>query len=614
MKIKHFFAGLLTFFVLSQNMAFAASGDFSDVPASNPNYTAIMYLKNLGIIQGYPDGSFKPNQTINRVEALKIILLSSKTNITSSAGTSGFRDVDNSAWYAKYILTGVQLGILQGYPDGSFKPDQTVNLVENLKMLFKAQNVDLSTVVVPQNPYADAFSNQWYSKYVEYAKEKNIIQADGYNKIYPGQGMSRGKMAEVLYRLIYVQTQGIGSYPVQNPPTLLLPPSPSPVPSPNPIPAPNPVPSPVPSPAPSPNPVPTPTPAPAPAGGLSVKVAGNHFVDANSKTVRLLGVNHSGQEFECIQSGTPGSLGWGLFDGPTDLASAQAIASWHANTVRLPLNEDCWLGINGVNPLYGCTAYQNAIKNYVATLHQAGLYVILDLHWNSPGDIPAAAQQPMPDADHAIDFWKSVATTFASDQGVVFDLYNEPFLYGSYMQNPAQDLWDCWLHGCDLNQYLTGGQPYTKPLVWKAVGMQTLVDTVRATGATNVIMVGGLEWANDLTGWLAHKPNDSLHNLAAAWHSYPGQTCSTQTCWDSVIAPIAAEVPIVTGETGDSVCNAVTYVPTFGIWANAHNLSFLGWTWNTWSDCDYVLIKDYSGTPTTNYGQTFHDLLLSANP
>ncbi len=432
MKIKYFSAGFVASFMLLLNMPFvyAASSNFSDVPPSSPNYAAIMYFKNSGILQGYADGTFKPDQPINRVEALKIILLGSQVSLTEMVGTGGFKDTDPSAWYAKYIMTGVQLGIIQGYPDGTFQAEQTVNLVENLKMLLMAQNVDISRTAVLKNPYADAFANEWYAKFVQYAKDKNLIDADSQNKIYPAQGMSRAKLVETLYRITYMEEHGLSSYSSSLP---------------------------NPSPAPIPEPAPAPTPSPNSPTDLSLKVVGNHFVDANAKTVRLLGVNHSGQEFKCIQGGTPGLLGWGMFDGPTDVTSAQAIASWNANTVRLPLNEDCWLGINGVNPQWGGIAYQNEIKTYVATLHQAGLYVILDLHWNAPGDIPAASQQPMPDADHAIDFWKSVATTFASDQATVFDLYNEPFLYGDYTQNADQDLWDCWLNGCVLNQYLTGG-------------------------------------------------------------------------------------------------------------------------------------------------------------
>jgi endoglucanase len=350
------------------------------------------------------------------------------------------------------------------------------------------------------------------------------------------------------------------------------------------------------------------------SAGLSLRVVGNHLVDASSKNVRLLGVNRSGQEFKCIQGGSPGSLGWGIFDGPIDLPSVQSIASWHANAVRVPLNEDCWLGINGVNPSFGGAAYKAAIESYVSTIRQAGLYVILDLHWNAPGTVAAASQQPMPDADHAVDFWKSVASTFSSNPAVVFDLYNEPFLYGSYLQNSSGDPWDCWLNGCGLNQYLTGGTPYTQSYTWSAVGMQTLVTAIRGVGATNLLMVGGLDWANDLSGWLAHQPQDPQHAIVASWHSYPGQGCSTSACWTSVIAPIALQVPVVTGETGDNVGSATTYVDSFLPWEDSQGISYLGWTWNTWGDSANILIADYAGTPTTDYGQKFHDHLVGLNP
>jgi hypothetical protein len=69
----------------------------------------------------------------------------------------------------------------------------------------------------------------------------------------------------------------------------------------------------------------------------------------------------------------------GIFDGPSDPASVKVIASWKANIVRLPLNEDCWLGINGINPQYSGQNYQNAVHNYVKILNSAGLAVILDL-------------------------------------------------------------------------------------------------------------------------------------------------------------------------------------------------------------------------------------------
>jgi len=112
-----------------------------------------------------------------------------------------------------------------------------------------------------------------------------------------------------------------------------------------------------------------PGPAPAPA----VRVQGNRLVDTAGRPVRLRGVNRSGAEYACAQ-------GWGIFDGPSDSASVQAIASWRANVVRLPLNETCWLGINGVAAAYAGANYQRAIADYVGTLNRAGLTIVLVTH------------------------------------------------------------------------------------------------------------------------------------------------------------------------------------------------------------------------------------------
>src|SRR5206468_74068 len=70
-----------------------------------------------------------------------------------------------------------------------------------------------------------------------------------------------------------------------------------------------------------------------------VRVSGNTLVNGAGAVIRLLGVDRSGSEYACIQ-------GWGFFDGPSDATSIAAIAAWHTNAVRVPLNEDCWLGIN----------------------------------------------------------------------------------------------------------------------------------------------------------------------------------------------------------------------------------------------------------------------------
>src|SRR5437762_12611611 len=107
----------------------------------------------------------------------------------------------------------------------------------------------------------------------------------------------------------------------------------------------------------------------AAATPLSISVAGNHLVNGDGTAIRLLGVNRSGTEYACIQ-------GWGIFDGPSDATSVAAMAAWHINAVRIPLNEDCWLNINGVNPDYAGSSYQAALQSYVKLLHQSRLSAI----------------------------------------------------------------------------------------------------------------------------------------------------------------------------------------------------------------------------------------------
>lgn len=204
---------IFSLFTASSALALLTTdGDFSDLPSSHSNYTAIMSLKNRGILEGYPDGTFKPDQPVNRVEALKIIILGSGIGVPPVFGTAGFSDTGAKEWYAPMLNRAVDLKIVQGYPDGSFKPSQTVNLVENLKMLLNTNNVDVSSLNVTENPYADAFADQWYVKYVEYSREKNLIDADAKNKILPGQGMTRGKLAEAMYRFLYIQENGLSMF------------------------------------------------------------------------------------------------------------------------------------------------------------------------------------------------------------------------------------------------------------------------------------------------------------------------------------------------------------------------------------------------------------------
>jgi endoglucanase len=321
-------------------------------------------------------------------------------------------------------------------------------------------------------------------------------------------------------------------------------------------------------------------------GAPWVGVRGNQLVDQAGEPVRLLGVNRSGTEYACQQD-------TGIFDGPSDAASIEAIASWDANAVRVPLNESCWLGINGVPPEYSGAAYREAIVGWVTRLEEGGMYVILDLQFAAPGTKQAEEIIPMPDADHAPAFWTSVAETFKEDRGVVFDLYNEPH----------EVSWGCWENGCRVEDEKTG--------TYQATGMKQLVEAVRATGAKQPLMLSGINYAHNLTQWESHLPPDPLDAEVASLHTYDFGPCGTQC--RAGLAILAESHPLVAGEIGETDCRH-GYIDGFMDWADEHGVSYLGWAWDAhggWTcKSGPALITEYDGTPT-GYGVGLRDHLRS---
>jgi hypothetical protein len=287
-----------------------------------------------------------------------------------------------------------------------------------------------------------------------------------------------------------------------------------------------------------------------------------------------------------------------------------------ANAVRVQLNEDCWLGINGVKPEYGGANYRHAIRAYVHDLTAHGFAVILNLHVSAPGRESARDQEAMPDA-HSVRFWSQVARTFRSNRAVLFDLFNEPWPDN---QTHTRAAWRCWRDGGCRQQSTNGGATY------RAVGMDQLIHAVRSAGAHNVVLAGGVNYASNLGRWLQYQPRDPDHNLAASIHIYSFNGCTTRRCFGKVPASVARHVPLYIGEFGpdltvgyssglDSSCPS-SDVGTTGFdagvisWARHHGASWTAWTWNPWGDC-WSLVQDFAGHPTAPYGVRVRRALLA---
>lgn len=215
---------------------------FLDLPENNQYYDAVHFLYDLEIVEGYDDDTFRPYDEINRAETLKILLLAfdeietaesveptELTNATAEATieseaeaisdnsvketptTPYFSDIKEDDWFYPYIQTAYEKGIVSGYADGSFAPENSVNLAEALKMLIKTSGAFNEPYVSPtliQDQAPDVPKDSWFANYVSYAFTNGLayIQKDG--NLHAGDPMTRGALADLIYRF---QNPGIYS-------------------------------------------------------------------------------------------------------------------------------------------------------------------------------------------------------------------------------------------------------------------------------------------------------------------------------------------------------------------------------------------------------------------
>lgn len=232
---------------------------FSDVPASSKFFIPAEYLKGQNLISGYEDGTFQPNNQVNRAEALAMIFKAtgrsvspeneSAENITQEnpiqisfpkstsftiqnlktgektvfskikhlqiSAESGnaklkilkpsdvkiFDDVSEKDWFYGVVKEAKHLGIVKGYDGKYFKPANEINLAEVLRMLFQSAGINTNTETSPTPPNVPA--DAWFSKDVAYAVNHYMILQLQNGEIFPpDKKLNRGEMATLLYRFL----------------------------------------------------------------------------------------------------------------------------------------------------------------------------------------------------------------------------------------------------------------------------------------------------------------------------------------------------------------------------------------------------------------------------
>lgn len=202
---------VLLLIALIMGMSQTAFASFPDVPSDHENAEAIAWLKLEGVVQGYPDGTFKPDNQINRAEFLK--MLYETIGMEGHDPVLSFPDVPANEWYTKYVKEAFYTKVAVGYPDGYFRPENNINFVEAVKVVMNGffDVDDLYGAGDEYTPcdedlreYDGIDTGEWYWKYLYVADERCILDfghaAIGVWGLDPSMFITRADMAELLYR------------------------------------------------------------------------------------------------------------------------------------------------------------------------------------------------------------------------------------------------------------------------------------------------------------------------------------------------------------------------------------------------------------------------------
>ncbi len=194
--------------VLSPGMAYAEQS-FTDIPPDHDAHEAVEFLKSANVISGYEDGTFRPDQKVNRAEALKLIIAplhKPDQILAAKAGVSAFSDVANDAWYKPYVEIARTSGVIDGPPTKTaFNGAHPVLKVEFLKMVDQAFSADakisFSEIRLPlskdvTNP------DEWYYPYLRYGITSSMTMIGDDGTFNPAGELTRADSAILLHRSI----------------------------------------------------------------------------------------------------------------------------------------------------------------------------------------------------------------------------------------------------------------------------------------------------------------------------------------------------------------------------------------------------------------------------
>lgn len=206
---------LFAFALLATNVLAAralAAGPFVDIPEDFEFFQALQTLKSRNVIKGFPDQTFRPENSVTRAEFLKMATAAAAVKTPTELQEISFSDVSPADWFYEIVRLGKTLGLVKGYDDRTFRPHQGVSRVEALKILYQAYQV--KPEFQDSNFSSDVSEPDWFAPYVAAARERWIMSDYDDGLFRPHHQLTRAIAAEVLYRFDQVYTENLFQFDI----------------------------------------------------------------------------------------------------------------------------------------------------------------------------------------------------------------------------------------------------------------------------------------------------------------------------------------------------------------------------------------------------------------
>ncbi|HWB67958.1 MAG TPA: cellulase family glycosylhydrolase [Mycobacteriales bacterium] len=295
---------------------------------------------------------------------------------------------------------------------------------------------------------------------------------------------------------------------------------------------------------------------------------GSQILDGNGRPVTLRGIGRFG-----LEGGTQTPL-------PTNAEIGQ-LKLWGANVVRVSLGEQKWLATS----CHYESDYPHVVDQVVQWITSRGMVALLNLHFSQYGDCGTPGLTPMADSPGSVTFWQQVATRYKDNPLAAFDLFNEP-------NHVPESVW------------FDGGTVQVNGQQWQTAGMQQLYDTVRGTGAENLVVASGLDYAS-------RPPHELLNGTDIVYgaHAYtcpngPPPQCTNSSPYDAR-GPLhrwvgfAKHHPVLVTEFGFPDGDDGRYNASVVAYAEAHHWGWCAFAWDGGTDGLFDLVQAHPASDGT---------------